>query len=89
MVFRDFFVPKAGNPTEPERFIGKIIHLSNSGWGFITSEDVKFERIFFHWTGLEQDTLRFPNLTNGMKVEFTPKEYEDRGLRAIKIKVIE
>jgi len=73
---------------EDKRVVGKIIKVDEDGWGFITSKDIKFTRIFFHWTSLRQDTLKFPDLKVGMKVEFTPVEVQDKGYRAIKIKVI-
>jgi cold shock CspA family protein len=73
---------------EETRAHGKIIKVSESGWGFISSKDIKFTRIFFHWTSLKQDTLKFQELKNGMKVEFTPIEVEGKGFRAIKIEVI-
>jgi cold shock CspA family protein len=77
-------------PDKPEdkRSIGKIIKVSDEGWGFISSKEIKFTRIFFHWTSLKQDTLKFQELKNGMKVEFTPVEVQDKGWRAIKIRVI-
>jgi len=77
-------------PIKPEeiRIVGKIIKVSDEGWGFITSKEIKFTRIFFHWTSLKQDTLNFTELTNGMKVEFTPVQVENKGYRAIKIRVI-
>ncbi len=76
-------------PTEPEkRIVGKIIKVDEAGWGFISSKEIKFTRIFFHWTSLKQDTLKFQELKNGMKVEFTPVEYEGKGWRAIKISVV-
>jgi cold shock CspA family protein len=60
------------------------------GYGFITSPDLPYERIFFHWSGLSQDTLRFPALKKRMKVEFTLQIDEDnQGYRAIKIKVLD
>lgn len=73
---------------EEKRVIGKIIKVSDDGWGFISSKEIKFTRIFFHWTSLKQDTLKFQELKNGMKVEFTPVEVEGKGWRAIKIRVI-
>lgn len=73
---------------EEKRVGGKIIKVSEDGWGFISSKEIKFTRIFFHWTSLRQDTLRFPELKQGMKVEFTPIEVQDKGWRAIKIKVL-
>jgi cold shock CspA family protein len=78
------------SPVKPTdvRVVGKIIKVSDEGWGFISSRDIKFTRIFFHWTSLKQDTLRFQDLKNGMKVEFTPVEVEGKGFRAIKIRVL-
>lgn len=95
-ILGDFFKGEKP-PTEPDttpvkpdekRVIGKIIKVSEDGWGFISSKEIKFTRIFFHWTSLKQDTLKFQDLKNGMKVEFTPVEVTDKGYRAIKIKVI-
>ena len=76
------------SPKEEKRVIGKIIKVSEAGWGFISSKDIKFTRIFFHWSSLKQDTLNFQSLKNGMKVEFTPVEVEGKGWRAIKIRVV-
>jgi cold shock CspA family protein len=73
---------------EEQRIRGKIIKVSGGGWGFISSKEIKFTRIFFHWTSLKQDTLKFTELKNGMKVEFTPIEVEGKGHRAIKINVV-
>ena len=77
-------------PDKPHdrRIEGKIIKVSDQGWGFISSKEIKFTRIFFHWTSLKQDTLKFTALKTGMKVEFTPVEVDNKGWRAIKIKVI-
>lgn len=95
--FKDFFASPEEVPTTPDttpvtpqdkRIMGKIIKVSDAGWGFISSRDIKFTRIFFHWTSLKQDTLKFTDLKNGMKVEFTPVEVEGKGWRAIKIRVI-
>lgn len=95
--FEKFF-GKDEVPTEPEdgtirkddkRVIGKIIGVSGEGYGFISSKDIKFTRIFFHWTSLKQDTLPFLDLKIGMKVEFTPVQIEGKGWRAIKIKVVD
>ena len=58
------------------------------GYGFISSPELPFERIFFHWSGLRQDTLRFPDLKKRMKVEFQLQNNEDDGYRAIKISVL-
>jgi cold shock CspA family protein len=74
--------------SDETRVTGKIIKVSKTGWGFISSKDIKFTRIFFHWTSLKQDTLKFQELRNGMKVEFTSVEVEGKGYRAIKIEVL-
>lgn len=74
---------------EPRRVIGRIIKLSNNGWGFISSKEIKFTRIFFHWTSLLQDTLGFMDLKTGMMAEFTPIEVPGRGFRAIHVKIVE
>jgi cold shock CspA family protein len=85
-------------PTEPDtttihptdqRVVGKIIKVSDEGWGFISSKEIKFTRIFFHWTSLKQDTLKFTELKNGMRCEFTPVEVEGKGFRAIKIVILQ
>jgi len=70
------------------RVVGKITKVDEGGWGFISCKEIPFTRIFYHWTSLRQDTLRFQQLKNGMKVEFTPIEVEGKGWRAIKITVI-
>ena len=59
------------------------------GYGFISSPDLPYERIFFHWSGLQQQTLRFPALKRRMKVEFQLQHDDINGFRAIKMKVIE
>jgi cold shock CspA family protein len=68
---------------------GKIIKLSTEGWGFISSKDKPFTRIFFHWSALNGDTLNFLELKKGMMVEFECIAYQDKGWRAIKIDVID
>jgi len=79
---------------QDERLIGKIYHLSDEGYGFISSKEIPYTRIFFHWKGLEEDTKKFTELEKGMKIEFTPLEIvdDDDGkirMRAIKIKVVD
>ena len=71
------------------KVIGKIIKLSKHGWGFISSRDIEFTRIFFHWTALRQDTVLFPELQLGMFVEFTPVKLDNKGYRAVHIRVVE
>lgn len=76
-------------PATERRVKGKIIKVSDEGWGFISSKEIKFTRIFFHWTSLKQETLNFQGLKNGMTVEFTPVEVEGKGWRAIRIEVVQ
>lgn len=75
--------------TEDKPVIGKIIKVDDTGWGFITSKEVEFTRIFFHWTSLLPNTLNFKELRVGMKVEFKPIQVPDKGWRAIKIRVLD
>lgn len=72
---------------EEKRITGKIIKVSGDGYGFISSKEIPFKRIFFHWTSLRPDTKNFQELRSGMKVSFVAFEVEDKGWRAIKIKV--
>lgn len=76
------------SPHVRERITGKIVKVSPEGWGFIISKEIKFTRIFFHWSALNQDTLHFTELERGMDVEFEPLEVADKGIRAIRIKVL-
>jgi cold shock CspA family protein len=75
-----------------ERCEGKIYHLSDEGWGFISSHDIPFTRIYFHWTGLSGDTLKFTELKKGDRVEFNHIQVKNESGqmqdRAIKIKVL-
>ena len=68
-----------------QRVSGRIIKVHKAGWGFISSREIEFTRIFFHWTSLKQNTLTFPLLKTGMIVEFTPVQVPDKGWRAIHI----
>jgi cold shock CspA family protein len=68
---------------------GRIIRVSKAGWGFISSKEIQFTRIFFHWTALRQDTLTFTELHTGMYVEFTPLQIPAKGYRALHVRVID
>lgn len=74
---------------EDIKIIGRIIQISRQGYGFISSKDIEFTRIFFHWTQLTQDTLPFLSLRVGMMVEFTPLRTPDKGWRAMRVRVLE
>lgn len=75
--------------TEPVKIIGRVIKVSKQGWGFISSREIEFTRIFFHWTALRQDTYTFKELKTGMQVEFTPIQLPGKGWRAVHVRVIE
>lgn len=82
-------LPEPAVIQDSNKLKGKISFIKESkGWGFILTPSIPFTRIFFHWTGLSNDTLHFTELRKGMKVEFETKEM-DQGIRAIRIKVIE
>lgn len=66
---------------------GTIVRLMRQkAFGFILGSDGR-ER-FFHTSGLEQTTLRYDQLDEGMRVEFESIE-APKGLRAIEVRVIE
>jgi hypothetical protein len=75
--------------TDTPKVIGRIIKVSKAGWGFISSRDIEFTRIFFHWTALRQDTIPFLELRTGMIAEFTPLKIEGKGWRAVHVRIIE
>jgi cold shock CspA family protein len=68
---------------------GKIIKLSPDGWGFISTKDKPFTRIFFHWSAINSGTLHFTELRKGMLVEFECISYQEKGWRAIRIDVVD
>ena len=75
---------------EQNEVTGRIIHVNpDKGYGFIISHEVKFTRIYFHWSSLVQDTLNFKDVQKGMFCKFTPKEVEGKGTRAIRIRICE
>lgn len=75
--------------TDIKKVVGRVIKVSKDGWGFISSKEIQFTRIFFHWTSLRQDTVSFLELKTGMMVEFTPLQIEGKGWRAVHVRVIE
>lgn len=83
-----------GKPPEkksemPERIQGRIYFLHKNGYGFIESEQIPQERIYFHWKSLNHDTKKFAELKRGDKVEFTPKKYDEKkGWQAQRVQVI-
>jgi len=71
------------------KVVGRVIKVSKQGWGFISSREIEFTRIFFHWTALRQDTVPFKELKTGMWVEFTPLQIPAKGWRAMHVRVVE
>jgi cold shock CspA family protein len=82
-MIKDVTTIKPGDTLE-----GKVIKVHPNGWGFITSVDLKFTRIFFHWTGLVQNTKKFPELRIGDKVRFVIQQNQEDAWKAIKIEVL-
>lgn len=79
-----------------KRITGKIIRVDPKGYGFIITNEIPFERIFFHWSSLRSNTLRFPELRRGMTVEFVARDQgydeikkENKGFKAIRIEVVD
>lgn len=85
-------------PNNQRRVQGRITLINEEGWGFISSKEIPFRRIFFHWSFLDQDQpalnepkelSHFEQLEEGMMVEFKPLDIPEKGWRAIKIKILE
>lgn len=72
-----------------QKIVGRVIKVSKKGWGFVSSKEIEFTRIFFHWTGLRQDTIPFLEMKVGMWVEFTPLQIEGKGWRAVHIRTVD
>ena len=79
-----------------KRIKGKIIRVDPKGYGFIISPELPFERIFFHWSSLRSNTLRFPELSRGMTVEFVARDQgkdeatgDNKGYKGIRIVVVD
>lgn len=74
-----------------KRIKGRIIQLDSRGFGFIISDELPFERIFFHWTSLAQGTKKFPELERGMFCTFLPRMQtpKEKGYKAIRIVIEE
>jgi cold shock CspA family protein len=82
-------VRKENMTTEIKKVVGRVIKVSKAGWGFISSREIEFTRIFFHWTALRQDTIPFPEFKTGLHVEFVPLKVEGKGWRAVQVRVID
>ena len=73
---------------EDKRLVGKIILLNKRGYGFISSMEVPFTRIYFHWTNLIPQTINFAELKRGDEVDFVLVKREDGTYKAIKVDVL-
>lgn len=62
--------------TEIKEAKGKIVKVSPQGWGFISSKDIPFKRIFFHWSVVRQ--FDFTDLKYGMRVTFNAQYHSDK-----------
>ena len=75
--------------TEPlvqKRIVGRISHLNKRGWGVLISEELPFQKIFFHWTNLDK-SIDFRTLSKKTKLSFVPVTSERGGYKAIHIKL--
>ncbi len=72
---------------EGRKFTGKILRLYRKGYGFLSTPELEFTRVFFHWSVLTRESPNFTELTPNMSVEFTAREFEDKGWRAMMVKV--
>lgn len=73
-----------------KRYVGKITYIEKAkGYGFISSREIPFTKIFFHWTGLNNGNINFIEIDKGMEVEFETMEVPEKGIRAVKIDVLE
>lgn len=73
------------------RIRGKITKVNKEkGYGFITSKEKPFVKIFFYWEELKPTSKPFLELEKHMEVEFDLINWRDSGQwRAIRIEVIE
>lgn len=79
--------PAPEPPVTDERLLGRIYYLNKKGYGFIESDALPRQRIYFHWKFLTSDTKPFDELKKGDEVEFSPKQ-EDKGWKGIKVRLV-
>ena len=89
-MLKNYFKEKPEPETEPEipeRIQGTVYFIHKDGYGFIESESIKHERIYFHWKALSN--ARIADLKKGDKVEFTPRKYPDKkNWNALRVEVL-
>lgn len=67
---------------EHRRIRGRISWINKTkGYGFITSLDIPFEKIYFYWEFLNSD-VKFLTLRRKDEVEFDVIDSPDRGYQA-------
>lgn len=74
--------------TEEKRVKGKVIKIHPDGYGFVSTKEIPFTKIYFHWTNLDH-SVQFLDLKYNMKVSFIAQQIPEKGWRAIKIKAEE
>lgn len=76
-------------PFGDKRIEGKIIVVNKRGFGFISSKEVPYTRIYFHWTNLVPQTINFAEIKRSDPVDFILEKKGDGTYKAIKIDVLE
>lgn len=76
-------------PFNDKRVEGKVIMINKRGYGFISTKEVPYTRIYFHWTNLLPQTINFAEIRRGDPVDFILEKKDDGTYKAIKVDVLE
>lgn len=76
-------------PFGEKRVEGKIIAVNKRGFGFISSKEIPYTRIYFHWTNLLPQTINFADLKRSDPVDFICEKKPDGTYRAVKVDILE
>ena len=76
-------------PFGDKRIEGKVILVNRRGFGFISSKEILYTRIYFHWTNLVPQTINFSEIKRGDPVDFILEKKNDGTYKAIKVDVLE
>jgi hypothetical protein len=76
-------------PFGEKRIEGKVILINKRGYGFISSIEIPYTRIYFHWTNLVPQTINFAEIRRGDPVDFVLEKKDDGTYKAIKVDVLE
>lgn len=76
-------------PFGSKRIEGKVIVVNKRGFGFISSKEVPYTRIYFHWTNLIPQTINFSEIKRNDPVDFVLEKKNDGTYKAIKIDILE